>query len=345
MKLIHNVQNFFSLDRMNYTPITEIEQWYILGQQNEHLDEFFQPHIEILWNSLTLLEIFDIIKDSKIAAYTAYQYDYANFKQFCDYTWEHKIIDYRFLPNMEIKQFIQIQNMFNAETIILPGNMPREILNHIEKGETLIFYTSARQYQGQPLIRPIKRIEKQVNLTINGNYNTQLTDPTIELLMTFQNIKYLILNSICINQEKIAVLKLNTIKGLILANCTIYYTKISQVIELLLDRDEEFKALQIAYKGFSPNLTRIIKEILNHIQISNIKILRISLSTTWDNLNLLRKNLPKSKINHLTIFKLRNRDNMLDHDFLERLKPLNIDVEIEEFKHENPQLKNKHWYS
>lgn len=182
-------------------------------------------------------------------------------------------------------------------------------------------------------------------MTINGNYNGYLSDPTIEILFTFRNIKFLRLNSIYINNEKLATLQLNEFHTLILENCTLIDTHDSRLTKILLNQGRNLKALQIAFKGFNTNMSKVIKEVIQNIQTTNIEKLKISLILNAQNLLILMKNLPKSRtLKLLTIFKVNNGENLNDDEFLEKLKSLKLEIDIQEFTYDSPQLKNKHWY-
>lgn len=74
----------------------------------------------------------------------------------------------REIKNLKIKHFKILQEKFKIKTIIFTGSIPRNILNHIDKGKNLIFYTCRKQYDGLPLLRPKFKSHSKVNLTING---------------------------------------------------------------------------------------------------------------------------------------------------------------------------------
>lgn len=158
---------------------------------------------------MTLIDVIGIALKSERAAETAYEENYADFRRFCNNTWETKILDFRRFRNLHLEQFKLLQYTFEASTIIFTGNLPRNFLNHILTGHNFIFYTSNKQYDGLPLLRPIRKSHKSVNLTINGTYNNYLTDPTNEILLTFQDIDKLVLNSICFTIDKIGILHSN----------------------------------------------------------------------------------------------------------------------------------------
>lgn len=182
-------------------------------------------------------------------------------------------------------------------------------------------------------------------ITINGNYNGRLTDPTIEILLTFQHIKHLTLNSIYINNEKLTVLNLNKYNTLIFENCTLIKTKDSRLTRLFLDQGKELETLQIAFRGFSTNMTTVIKELILNIQLTHVITLKISLAMNIENLKMLLTYLPKSKtLKHLTIFRIRNENNMEENEFLNRLKNVKIEIDIQEFEYYIPRVENKHWY-
>lgn len=182
-------------------------------------------------------------------------------------------------------------------------------------------------------------------ITINGNYNGRLTDPTIEILLTFQHIKHLTLNSIYINNEKLTVLNLNKYNTLILENCTLIKTKDSRLTRLFLDQGKELESLQIAFRGFSTNMMTVIKELILNIQLIHVITPKISLVMNMENLKMLLTYLPKSKtLKHLTIFRIRNENNIGENEFLNRLKIVKIEIDIQEFDYYIPRVENKHWY-
>lgn len=205
-------------NKMKQEPIQEIEQWYRPRRLNREMESLFRTHVIHYWIKLTLGEIFEIIPLSKSACYIAYQYNYANFATFCRKAWSENTIDYRLTPNITIEQFKIIQELFKAENVIFPGNMPNNILTNISRGVNLIFYTCAKQNDGKPLIRPSCHSYLLVNLTINGFWNYSLTDPTIEILFTFQKLKCLTLNTIHISREVLGTLYVSEFNSLVIHN-------------------------------------------------------------------------------------------------------------------------------
>lgn len=209
---------------MNYEKILEIEKWFsprFISKEEKDLNIFFTKHVPTFWRDLTLFDVIGIAKLSKMAAYTAYNYNYSNFKDFCDNLWEGKIIDYRKYKGITLDHFRTIQRMFDVNTVISPGYMPRNILGHIHNGKHFIFYTCAAQYNGLPLLRPQRPMMHSANVTINGTHNSLMTDPTIEIFYTFSRVNKLELNSIHFSNETISALYAVSFRKLILNDCTI----------------------------------------------------------------------------------------------------------------------------
>lgn len=331
---------------MDYNPIRAIDQWYMVGQRDEVLDEYLQQHREEFWENLSFLDIINIIPRTKLVAHTAYYFNYANFRDFCRQAWESDTIDYRQLPDMKIEQFRQIQGMFTAKTVIFSAKMPQNILSYINRGENITFYTSGSQYGGLPLTRPITHSYLEINLTIKGNYNYNLTDPTIEILYTFQNIKKLTLNTTYINKEKLAVLDVNNFKSIILENCALEDKKDSRLTQLILAQGRQLETIEIGFKGHNRNMSKVIKSLIQNIQVINIKELRISIKTNNNIAKLLIQNLKKSKtLKFLTIYKITDERNIRDEEFLKELNKLeNIKTDIQIYTCDTPQLENRHWY-
>lgn len=193
---------------MNYEEIPEIEKWFSprLTKGEIELNNFFGEHVPTFWKNLTLFDVIGIARSSKLAAYTAYNQNYSNFKDFCDDLWKNKKMDYRKYNKVTIDHFRTIQRMFNVNTVIFPGYMLRNILGHIHNGKHFIFHTCGTQYDGLPMLRPSRPSINGANVTINGNHNYLMTDPTIKILYTFSRVNKLELNSIHFSNEIIFAL-------------------------------------------------------------------------------------------------------------------------------------------
>lgn len=88
----------------------------------------------------------------KMAAYTAFMRNYANFRSFCENVWERNELDFTAFDSITIHQFKLICNMFKTKTIIFTSRLPRNFLRYIVCGDHLIFNLS---FDDLPLLRPI----------------------------------------------------------------------------------------------------------------------------------------------------------------------------------------------
>lgn len=113
----------------------------------------------------------------------------------------------------------------------------------------------------------------------------------------------------------------------------------------MVQKGKELETLQIAFRGFSTNMMTVIKELILNIQLIHVITLKISLVMNMENLKMLLTYLPKSKtLKHLTIFRIRNENNIGENEFLNRLKIVKIEIDIQEFDYYIPRVENKHWY-
>lgn len=329
-----------------------IQKWYRFKRSDKKLDKFFEHHIPHFWKNLTLIEVIEIALKSEIAANTAYVWNYANFRTFCENTWKTKILDCRKFQNLQIEQFKLIQDTFDVNTVILPGNIPRNILCHMYKGYNLIFYTSRKQYDGLPLLRPQTTAYKSINLTINGSHNFYLTDPTNEILLTYQDIRKLTLNSICFTNEKIGILHSIRFYQLILNNCLILGPYDKNLAKCIVQRGKFLHEIVIGFQSNNWPMSQVINYIIQNIQEMNLYTLKISMRKTKENLKILDnlKNAPNIRELSLTIYTTQNKslvkiDEMEDKEFINRLKYLKMrSVEIQKYKYLTPDWEENNWY-
>lgn len=329
-----------------------IRQWYRYKKSDQKLDEFFLNNISHFWKNLTLIEVIEIALKSKQAANNAYTDNYGKFRTFCQYTWRTEILDYRKFRNLTLEQFDLIQQTFDAKTIIFPGNIPRNILGHIYTGYHLIFYTSRKQYDGLPLLRPKNTSHRTVNLTINGSYNNYLTDPTNEILLTYQEIKTLTLNSICFTLDKVGILHSCRFYTLILNNCEIQGPCSKDLARCIVQRGQFLSDITIRYYNKNSLMKYVIQYIIEHIHKMHIYTLKISLEKTENSLKLLDnlKNATNNENLSLTIYVNRNQnfsneEEIEDREFIKRLEYLKIfRVEIRTYRRKTLNWEENAWY-
>lgn len=328
-----------------------IQKWYRYKRSDEQLDQFFSTHVPHFWKNLTLIEVIEMALKSETAAHTAFEWDYAKFRTFCEKTWKTKILDYRQFRNLQLEQFKLIQETFEVNTVIFPGNIPRNILGNIYAGHNYIFYTSSKQYDGLPLLRPKYKSFKSINLTINGSYNCYLTDPTNEILLTYQEVGRLTFNSVCFTSEKVGILHSVRFYRLILDNCEIQGGSNEKLAECIVSRGQFLREITIRFHDHNRLMTELIKHIIKNIHKMNIYTLKISMRKTEEDLKTL-DNLKKAtnlKQLSLTIYISKNNffipEEMEDSEFLNRLKYLKINyLQIREYKHRIPNWEENDWY-
>lgn len=337
---------------MNHNWETIKHKWYRFRKSDKELDKFFEHHTPDFWRNLTLIDVIGIALKSERAAETAYDENYADFRAFCNYTWETKILDFRRFRNLQLEQFKLLQHTFEANTVIFTGNLPRNFLKNIFKGHNFIFYTSKKQYDGLPLLRPDYRSYKTVNLTINGTYNIKLTDPTNEILLTFQDIDKLVFNTTCFTIDKIGILHSNRFYKLYMDNCTIDGPYSKNLARCIVQRGIFLSEIAIRFNEKNSPMNYVIQYILEHIKEMDIKKLKITMRKTETSLKILenlKQSNTKSQLS-LTIYINRSEPppfegEMSDREFLHRLKYLKLrKMKIQGYEVRTIDWENNEWY-
>lgn len=335
---------------MNYEKKYQIEDWFRWKNadfiaETKKMDEFFETHVEQFWKNLDLMGVIETIRFSKTAAYTAYHFNYANFRNFCNDIWQSDTIDYRKFNKFTIIQFNIIQKLFHTKTLILPGYMPRNILSHMSKyinqtTKHITFYTCNDSNNALPLLRPPWPIRQPyLKITINGKFDLNMTNYAVEILFTFREVSILELNSVCLTKCCIAALFPMKFNVLILNCCNLFCTKdVKSLAETIFKHRLDIKKLHIGYEGYTVDTPTLIHTLLKKcFLLKNTHTISLSMRLRNFDLELLSRLNKCKALENLNIFEIKDKYNLDRNLFIRKLN-LKLNVKILDYTYIKPLL-------
>lgn len=284
--------------------IPEIEYWHEnlkdwdVDWNMPNPDLFFKTHVGHFWQFLDLMEIVNLSFLYKNAAYTAYQYNYAKFRTFCNKVWYDDILDFSFFGSLTIENFNLIQTMFKANTMIFTDALPFNFLNHIYIGSKYIFYPRAGY---NPITRPFsdccREDGKKLDITVIGLNLLPSSDQVIDILATFNVIGKLELHGIPINKLIVNILNGISFNRIKLKNVTISCEQ-EDLRMLFFNSYNELKQMHLEYVQVRNPMFRIIDLILGNLLFFKcLRVLTISMELTQKNVaRLLNVMFPDTMI-------------------------------------------------
>lgn len=113
--------------------IPHIERWFAnddwdmpeeekIEEEEKYPAKFFDFHVPTFWAYLSLIEVINLARAYRSAAYSAYYTNQVGFRIFCDMAWNEGKMDLSQFPEITREFFIRLRAMFSVDEIIFPEN-------------------------------------------------------------------------------------------------------------------------------------------------------------------------------------------------------------------------------
>lgn len=321
--------------------IDQIENWFhnedwelseeeIQKKENSPPESFFGKHVATLWTHFTILEIIDVARAYKSAAYTAYEFNEGGFRDFCNMAWgPRKKMDLSQIPALTAGDLTKLFNLFDINEIIFPANVPEDILNRLPNAQVLTFNLNRDKPYSMPKYASIRN----ARLTINGDFCMNMADPLAQILFTFPRINHLTIHNVFFTRISIAALSTCQIKNITITQSSLYPNKDSAFVDALLNSRGSLESITIdCNNNYTWESTiRIINSRVR--SFSKLRSYRLTMGLGWRNATAI-KNLGASKTLrniHFITHTYQNTEKKKMMDMIRRgLKKSKIGITFEE---------------
>lgn len=221
-----------------------------------------------------------------MAAYTAFIKNHQKFGDFCRDAWENNLLDLRKLPPMSEEITMEVLKMFSrVGHVIFPPTITSNILNIISNyTRCLTFYVNHETKISRPYFESKYRLE----VTIIANKDMKISDPTIDILLSFPFMKTLRLKNVFFTKITTFALKMITVQNLYLDKCMILKEENINFAMALECSKNYLKKLEInSYESYT--WLRTIKYIISKIKnFKGLETLNVPLCLDHEKLSQYR---------------------------------------------------------
>lgn len=275
--------------------IPQIESWFldddwhitkkeVEDRANEFPEKFFDHYIEEFWQCLTIMEIINLARAYKKAAYYAYGYNKAGFGNFCNKAWNQGILDLTYFQGLTKKTLRLIYTMFRANEVIFPANVPEEILDCLPHAQAFTFNLAWDRAYRIPNYASIR----SARLIINGCFSLRLNDSVTPILHTFPRINTLTMHAIYFTRVSISALGTTKIRHLKLTKSSLWPSGEEFFVKALLNSAETLESLTIDSTS-NYAWERTIKVLITKIKkFRRLRELCLTMKLNWRNAKHLK---------------------------------------------------------
>lgn len=273
----------------NFKRIEEIEEWFNNFDHGENIENYphtydiFRPE-EIIF--LDLITIIGMARNNVLYAYCAYFHNHYHFGDLCNLAWNKLKLDLRLLPNPKPENLVELQIMFpNIEDIIFSSKLHENILNSIKIFNGLSFFIedNSRIFR----TNTTHCLEK---LSITGTGRNFLSDPTIDILLSFPNVEELRLEDISLSPTILCALNNMTFNSISLRRTNTVVNYENKILEAIFKNKSKLKKLEIIAQPDNYLLGNMIKSLLPKLcAFPRLRKLSVSIELTRSNLLYLKR--------------------------------------------------------
>lgn len=266
----------------------ETRRWFKNIQKNHNGAKFFKYHdtnFKTFWNHFTFNEIMAMATIDEYAAYTILQENYAGFRTFCELAWDCSILDLKTADIRTAEEFEFIYKMFpKSKAIILPEDIFPDILHHLSQFTDISVHLSK-----DSIIKHAYHPYKVNTLRIFGPFSggDTVIAPIFDTFTDFDRVEIHRANFTANIFEQFFC---RSPKCLVISDMDIDWCDEIKMARNIL-KLKKLEELTIEYSESRNNNTQeTIEFLLQRIHLlNNLKILRINLELTQQNIIRLKK--------------------------------------------------------
>lgn len=271
---------------------------------------FFNKNIEEIWDYLGLMQVITLASLFKVAAYQAYNNNFAGFRNFCLKAWNEGVIDFDDLGAISIEEFATIQQMFHVKHQIFSYQMPYQFFKFLDYSNTYTFrltdiHFSFARYS-------FSRAETK-NLIFKGSSIHANNNNLIDILCHFKSIYNVSFEDMSFNRFQSSILRQTNIKALKMTNCIASTPVTKELVQAFIQSKYYLENIFIDNRNKYNGSSLIIEQILEKIHLfTKLKSLTVSLKIMPYYLNKLWKIKKNPSLKFLKILEIKNEEEDIE---------------------------------
>lgn len=296
-----NLNEIGTIDYIEYWFLNE--NWELTEEErekkeNEFPARFFDTHVAALWTFLSLMDIINIAKAYKSAAYLAYFHNEKGFKDFCNMAWIERKMDLTKFPILTEEILSRLFVMFgDLDEVIFPANVPDTILSRLPYAHIFTF----NLIFDLPYRTPKTPMRGHSKITINGNFCMSMDDSMTKILFTFPHIYDLILHNVYLTRTSIAAMGITEIKNISFTQSAIYPHQDLAFVNALLNSRTKLES--ISFDSNSNYTWESTIQVLNSKikKFAKLRNYRLTMKLKWRNAMSLSSLAESRTLKHVHI--------------------------------------------
>lgn len=285
------------------------------------------------WDNFTFSEILSIAMANKKAFYMIYHFNIQGFKTFFNNYWYMKTLNLSKCQFKEIRDLRFVFQFFDNEkthTVILPNAIPIDTIGEVNFQK--ITFQPSTDY---PLNRHNFYVKRDdLEITILGNYCNFITNPILDLLISYNFMTKLILKKVYLSPDIITCLSGCKCAVLVFIDCLVMEENHSKLFWSIA-HIKQLKSLTYiansAYKSRCMNqFPRYLIEFLGVMPLYFTK-LNISIKLNADNVNHLQHYTSSYRVldlELLTLFNDKPKESIPHYEIIQKLETEKLKVRI-----------------
>lgn len=341
-EIIKQIENWNQVNKWDWDQISTSNQnipekdfeTHFIDRKNaktnyERALHFFNKNIEEIWDYLGLMQVITLASLFKVAAYQAYNNNFAGFRNFCLRAWNEGIIDFDELGAISIEEFATIQQMFHVKHQIFSYQMPHQFFKFLDYSNTYTFRLTEIPFSFARY--PSSRAGTK-NLIFKGSDIYFNNNNLIDILCHFQNAYNISFEDLYFNRFQSSILRQIKIKALKITNCVALPSVNKELVQAFIQSKYYLENIFIDNRNKHNKSSVIIEHILENIHLfKKLKSLTISLKIMPHYLKKLWKIKKNKSLKFLKLLEIKNEEEdigiELKQEVLKNLKG-NTDISI-----------------